>query len=126
MVGTVGIVRALSYGWNAVGGTGGGPAVGRESRPRVQESLRGSGGPLPGTAVQDDGLHIGHLGDRRAGAFLADAAALQSAVGHQVGAPQRGPVDMDGAGVYLPDGPHRTRDVRGEDPGAQSVGGAVA
>src|SRR4051794_41715654 len=37
----------------------------------------------PRTTVDDDGLLFGHLGDRGADAFLADAAALQPAVGHQ-------------------------------------------
>ena len=42
-----------------------------------------------GLAVEDDGLQLGHLLDGVARAFLADAAALQAAVGHQVGAPER-------------------------------------
>src|SRR5207302_11337228 len=43
---------------------------------------------MRGSAVQHDRLPFGHLGDRRPGAFLADAAALEAAVGHQVRAPQ--------------------------------------
>ena len=43
----------------------------------------------PGAAVQDDGLDLGHLADRGAGAFLAVAAALQTAVRHRVRAPER-------------------------------------
>src|SRR6185436_15639741 len=35
----------------------------------------------PRTAVDDDGLFFGHLGDGRADTFLADAAAFQPAVG---------------------------------------------
>src|SRR6185312_11197144 len=80
---------------------------------------------LPGPAVQDHGLDVGHLGDRRAGAFLADPACLQPAVGHEVGPPQRGPVDVHGAGVDLPDGPDRAGHVGGEDAGAEPVGRAV-
>ena len=67
--------------------------------------------------MQDDRLLIGHLGDRSARAFLADATALQTAVGHEVGAPQRRPVDVDVAGVDLPNPPDRPRDIGGEDPG---------
>src|SRR6266496_567217 len=79
----------------------------------------------PGPAVQDHGLDVGHLGHRRAGALLADAARLQSAVGHEVGPPQRGPVDVHGAGVDLPDGPDGTGNVGSEDARAEPVGGAV-
>src|SRR3954452_9573730 len=82
-------------------------------------------GGLPGPAVQDDGLLLGHLGDRSARPLLADSAALEPAVGHEVGAPERRPVDVDVAGVDLPDGPNRTRDVRSEDPGGEAEGGAV-
>src|SRR5215217_938290 len=85
---------------------------------------RGPGG-LPGLAVQDDRLLLGHLGDRGARAFLADAAALEAAVGHQVGAPERRPVDVDVAGVDLPDGPNGTGEVGGEQAGGQPEGGAV-
>src|SRR5215831_7552841 len=80
---------------------------------------------LPGPAVQDDGLGVGHLGHRGAGAFLADAARLQAAVGHEVGPPQRGPVDVHVAGVDLPDGPHGAGHVGGEDAGAEPVRRAV-
>src|SRR3954452_4885303 len=61
----------------------------------------------PGTAVQHDGLLLGHLGDRRSRPLLADPAALQPAVRHQVGPPQGGPVDVDVARVDLP---YRTDD----------------
>src|SRR3954452_12598950 len=80
---------------------------------------------LPGPAVQDDGLLLGHLGDRSARSLLADAAALEAAVGHEVGAPERRPVDVDVARVDLPDGPNRTRDIRSEDPGGEAERGAV-
>src|SRR3954452_1159693 len=85
---------------------------------------RGSGG-LPGRAVQDDRLLLGHLGDRGARSLLADATALEAAVGHQVGAPQRRPVDVDVAGVDLPDRPDGPGDVGGEHARAEPVGGAV-
>src|SRR3954447_14196769 len=80
---------------------------------------------LPGPAVQDDGFFFGHLGDGRARSLLADSAALEAAVGHEVGAPERRPVDVDVAGVDLPDGPNRTRDIRREDAGGETEGGAV-
>src|SRR4051794_37541012 len=82
-------------------------------------------GGLPGPAVQDDRLLLGHLGDRSARPLLADAAALQAAVGHEVGAPERRPVDVDVARVDLPDGPDRACDIRREDPGGEAERGAV-
>src|SRR4051794_5987935 len=85
---------------------------------------RGSGG-LPGLAVQDDRLLLGHLGDRGARSFLADAAALEAAVGHQVGAPQRRPVDVDVAGIDLAGEPHGVPDVAGEDARAEAEGRRV-
>src|SRR3954452_12638425 len=87
--------------------------------------LRVLGGGLPGPSVHDDCLLLGHLGDRSARPLLADAAALQAAVGHEVGAPERRPVDVDGARVDLPDGPDRACDIRREDPGGEAEGRAV-
>src|SRR3954454_15469779 len=75
----------------------------------------------PRAAVDDDGLFFGHFGDGRADTFLADAAALQPAVGHQVGPPQRGPVDVDVAGVDLAHRAYRCRYVGGENACAQAV-----
>src|SRR3954464_11646747 len=86
---------------------------------------RGRFGRLPGLAVQDDRLLLGHLGDGGARAFLADAAALQAAVGHEVGAPERGPVDVDVAGVDLPNPPDCPREIGGEDPRGQPERGPV-
>src|SRR5690348_6932683 len=45
--------------------------------------------------VEDHGLDLGHLLDRVARPLAADAAALEPAVGLQVGAPERRPVDVD-------------------------------
>src|SRR5258708_21558230 len=73
--------------------------------------LRGS----PRAAVDDDGLFFGHFGDGRADTFLADAAALQPAIGHQVGPPQRGPIDVNVAGVDLAHRLHSRTDVRAEN-----------
>src|SRR5258705_3975012 len=61
----------------------------------------------PRAAVDDDGLLFGHFGDGRADTFLADAAALQPAVGHQIGPPQRGPDDLAVACVELAHLPYR-------------------
>src|SRR5207249_2845234 len=72
---------------------------------------------LPGPAVQDDGLLLGHFLDGPPGAFLADPASLQAAVGHQVSAPQRGPVEVDAAGVDLAYGLDGAGDVGGENAG---------
>src|SRR5258705_8972461 len=79
--------------------------------------LRGS----PRAAVDHDGLFFGHFGDGRADTLLADAAAFQPAVGHQVGPPERGPVDVDVAGVDLAHRAYRRRDVGGENACAQAV-----
>src|SRR4051794_5689700 len=79
----------------------------------------------PGLAVQNDGLFLGHLRDGGAEAFLADARGLEAAVGHEVGAPQRRPVDVDDASVDLAHGAHGGGDVLGEHAGAQPVGGGV-
>src|ERR1700687_3396951 len=79
--------------------------------------LRGS----PRAAVEDDVFFFGHFGDGGADPLLADAAALQPAVGHQVGPPQRGPVDVDVAGVDLAHGTYRRGDVGGENACAQAV-----
>src|SRR6266568_6942664 len=80
---------------------------------------------LPGLAVQHDGLELCHLRHGGARAFLADPAALQPAVGHQVSPPQRSPVDVDAPSVDLPDGPDHRAHVGGEDARAQTVSGAV-
>src|SRR6476659_9650029 len=82
-------------------------------------------GRLPGPAVQDDRLLLGHLRDRGPRPFLADAAALEAAVGHEVGATQRRPVDVDVACVDLADGPDGAREIGGEDPRGEAEGGAV-
>src|SRR5512132_4729787 len=80
---------------------------------------------LPGAAVEHDRLGLGYLGDGGAWSLLADAAALEAAVGHQVGPPQRSPVDVDAAGVDLAHGPDGAGHVAGEDAGGQAVAGAV-
>src|SRR4030095_11661311 len=54
---------------------------------------------LPGPAVQDDRLEIRHLFDGPAWSFLADSAALEPAVRHQIRAPQQGPVDVNAASI---------------------------
>src|SRR5919109_3900241 len=87
--------------------------------------LVGLGPWLPGPAVEHDRLGLGHLGDGGAWSFLADAAALEAAVGHEVGAPQGGPVDVDAAGVDLTHGLDGAGHVPGEDAGGQAVAGAV-
>src|SRR4029077_18676921 len=75
----------------------------------------------PRTAVDDDGLFFGHFVDSRADTLLADTAALQSAVGHQVGPPQRRPIDMDVARIDLAHRAYRRRHVGGENPCPQAV-----
>src|SRR3954466_1465459 len=101
----------------------------RDRRPFLRSGdgcssfLLGDTRPLPGTAVQDDRLGLGHLRDGGARAFLTDAAALQPAVGNKGGPPQRSPVDMDVPGVDLPDGTYRAADVAGEYACSQAVGG---
>src|SRR4029453_7786009 len=85
----------------------------------------GARAALPGPAVEHDRLGLGHLGDGGAWSFLADAAALEAAVGHEVGAPQRGPVDVDAAGVDLAHGLDGAGHIPGEDAGGQAVAGAV-
>src|SRR4029450_14143156 len=79
----------------------------------------GARAALPGPAVEHDGLGLGHLGDGGAWSFLADAAALEAAVGHEGGPPQRGPVDVDAAGGDLA---HRLGGA-GRGPGAEGGGG---
>src|SRR5919199_6289768 len=95
-------------------GMGQPPAVLLGARPR-----------LPGPAVEHDRLGLGHLGHGGAWSLLADAAALEAAVGHEVGAPQRGPVDVDAAGVDLAHGLDGAGHVTGEDARGQAVAGAV-
>src|SRR6266540_6873542 len=80
---------------------------------------------LPGPAVEHDRLGLGHLGHGGAWSFLADAAALEAAVRHEVGPPQRGPVDLDAAGVDLAHGLDRAGHVAGEDAGGQPVARVV-
>ncbi len=48
----------------------------------------------PGATVQDDRLLLRHLRHRPPRALLAEPAALQPSVGHQVRPPQRRPVDV--------------------------------
>src|SRR6476469_5377673 len=69
----------------------------------------------PRATVDDDGLFFGHFVHSRADTFLADTAALQPAVGHQVGPPQRRPIDMDVARVDLAHRLHRGRHIRREN-----------
>src|SRR3954463_9071883 len=80
---------------------------------------------LPRTTVEDDRLLLRHLGDGRARPLLADTTTLEAPIRHQVRTPQRSPVDVDVAGVDLPDRPDRTRDVRSENAGGQAECGAV-
>src|SRR6202012_964818 len=91
----------------------------------VMTVLRIEGRGLPGPAVEDDGLGLGHLGDGGPRALLADPAALEPAVGHQVGPPERRPVDVDVPGVDLPDRADRAGDVTGEDARAEAERGPV-
>jgi hypothetical protein len=72
-------------------------------------------GGLPGASVQDDRLFFGHFLHCGADAFLADAAALESSIGHEVGPPERGPVDVNISGVDLSHGLDRSGDIAGED-----------
>src|SRR5579864_478198 len=65
--------------------------------------------------VEHDHLQLGHLLDRVLGTFLPEAALLEAAVGHQVDAPLRSPVDVDVAGLDLAGEPHRPVDVLRED-----------
>ena len=46
-------------------------------------------------------LGLGHFLDGVLGAFLAEAAVLEAAVGHEVGAPHGAPVDVQVAAVHL-------------------------
>src|SRR5512133_3065169 len=80
---------------------------------------------LPGPAVQNDRLEIRHFFDGPAWSFLADSAALEPAVRHQIRAPQRGPVDVNAASIDLPHGADGARDVGSEDSSGQPVRRAV-
>jgi len=51
--------------------------------------------------VDNDHLSLGHFLNRVARALFAHAAVFQTAVGHQVGAPLRAPIDMYIASVHL-------------------------
>src|SRR6478672_905487 len=102
---TVGEVMVFS--WRALGSRS------REGWHRGRRS--------PGAAVEDDGLLLGHLRDGGAEAFLADPGRLEAAVGHQIRAPQGGPVDVDDARVDLPHRLDGARDVAGEDAGPEPV-----
>src|SRR6266480_2891592 len=66
-------------------------------------------------------LQLGHLVDRRARALLADAAPLEAAVGHRVGAPERRRVDLDRAAVDLGREPQRALEIRGEEAGPKTI-----
>src|SRR3954447_12756900 len=80
---------------------------------------------LPRATVQDDRFLLRHLDDGRARSLLADTTALEAAIGHEIRTPQRGPVDVDVAGVDLPDCPDRSGDVRRKDAGGEAERGAV-
>src|SRR4029079_5263261 len=74
------------------------------SRTGVPEVLIVAGFPSvsPRPAVDDDGLFFGHFVHSRADTLLADTAALQPAIRHQIRPPQRGPADMAVASIDLP------------------------
>src|SRR5438034_1827179 len=71
--------------------------------------------------VEHHGLKLGHLGDRRARALLADAAPLETAVGHLVGAAERRRVDLDRAAVDLGRELQRALEIRREEAGPEAV-----
>src|SRR6476646_341416 len=75
----------------------------------------------PRTAVDDDGLFFGHFMDSRTDTFLTDTTALQPAVGHQIGPPQRRPINMDVAGVDLTHRLHRPGHIRRENACPQAI-----
>ena len=71
--------------------------------------------------MDHDRFHFGHLFDGIFGAFLAHAALLQPAVGHQVGSPHWPPVDLQIAAIDTFSELHGGVDVLREDPRAQTV-----
>src|SRR5204862_4903175 len=75
--------------------------------------------------MKNDRLQLGHLLDRRARALLADAAPLQPAVGHNVGAPKRRRIDLDRPAVDLAREAKRAVEIRREEAGAEPVGAVV-
>ena len=68
---------------------------GRGGRCRVPGGDQPPEGARRDSVVNNHQLVLGHLLHRVLGAFLAHAAVLQAAVGHQVGAPLAAPVDVD-------------------------------
>jgi hypothetical protein len=54
--------------------------------------------------MQDDGFELGHFLDGPPGPFLTDPTSLEPPVRHQVGTPERSPVDVDAAGIDLTNG----------------------
>ena len=48
-----------------------------------------------GLGMDHYGYHFGHFFDRILGSFFAEPTVFQSAVGHQVRAPEWSPIDMD-------------------------------
>src|SRR6476646_5382942 len=66
-------------------------------------------------------LQLGHLVDRRARALFPDAAPLEAAVRHRVGAPEWGRVDLARAAVDLGREAQRALEIRREEAGPEAV-----
>ena len=94
------------------------PAVRRRRKPRVPILLSHY-------RVDDEQLRLGHLLDRVARAFAADARVLHAAVRHVIDAPRRHVVDDDAADLEGVEGGQRVVQIVGEDAGLQAVARAV-
>src|SRR5262249_49338407 len=75
--------------------------------------------------VEAPHLQLGHLLDGVPRAFLAEARFLQPAIGHEVGAPLRPPVDVQVARLHLARELPRRLQILGEDAGGQTVVGVI-
>ena len=96
----------------------------RRGMPQATPAARGSvkaATPARSATVEHHRLQLGHLLDRGPRALLADPAALETAVRHRVGAPERRRVDLDRAAVDLGGEAQRALEVGGEEPGAEPV-----
>src|SRR3989304_8114841 len=74
-----------------------------------------------GSQMEADQLQLGHLLDSISRSLLAEAALLEPAVRHQVGAPLGTPVDHQVARLDLAHKPHRPLQILGEDGGRKAV-----
>src|SRR5690349_12028993 len=83
----------------------------------LREPASSSGGisSLLAPKVHHHQFEFGHLLDRIARPLLAEARFLQAAIGHEVGAPLRAPVDMEVAGLDLAGETHGVFEILGED-----------